>query len=273
MDKPDNYPDIVYKYRSWKDKYHKKVLIDNELYLASPKDFNDPFDLRIPIDYSLLDSDQKIDTYVVDLIKQGGTKLLEQYPNWDETKVFNYIKQDITEDLPKVQSDYEDRSYEQVDKHYGILSMSERWDKILMWSHYADKHFGYCVGFWEEKLRNSGICGNGGQVSYDPDNKFPRIDPMEKQEVKAIKQTHSKAYDWEYENEYRLSKISWPDEFTDETRTCKVDDELFAEVIIGLRTTEQDRNEIISIAKQKAIKVFQVVKVPWEFKIDREEIE
>ncbi|EPJ44297.1 MAG: hypothetical protein OFPII_35920 [Osedax symbiont Rs1] len=30
---------------------------------------------------------------------------------------------------------------------YGILSMTERIDNLLMWSHYADSHTGFVIGF------------------------------------------------------------------------------------------------------------------------------
>lgn len=40
-------PSILYKYRNWKDDYHKGLLTHNEIYFASPKDFNDPYDCRI----------------------------------------------------------------------------------------------------------------------------------------------------------------------------------------------------------------------------------
>src|SRR3954471_5525958 len=29
----------------------------------------------------------------------------------------------------------------------GVLSLSERWNSVLMWSHYADNHRGVCIEF------------------------------------------------------------------------------------------------------------------------------
>jgi len=37
------FPEIIYKYRTWTCSYHKDTLLNNEVYLAQPKDFNDPF--------------------------------------------------------------------------------------------------------------------------------------------------------------------------------------------------------------------------------------
>jgi len=45
---PGNVPDALYKYRCWGNANHKRVLTRNELFLARPSGFNDPFDSRTP---------------------------------------------------------------------------------------------------------------------------------------------------------------------------------------------------------------------------------
>ena len=39
-------PKTVYKYRDWKNEYHRKILLHQEIYIPSPSKFNDPFDCR-----------------------------------------------------------------------------------------------------------------------------------------------------------------------------------------------------------------------------------
>jgi len=59
-------PLIVYKYRNWENISHRNTLIYNEIYLASPKDFNDPFDCRItPNLKSLTPEEEK--QYIIDM--------------------------------------------------------------------------------------------------------------------------------------------------------------------------------------------------------------
>ena len=41
------YPKIIYKYRTWDNKYDKDILRKNQLYLSSPKRFNDPNAIEI----------------------------------------------------------------------------------------------------------------------------------------------------------------------------------------------------------------------------------
>lgn len=42
---------MLYKFRDWKCDYHKKVLSNQELFFSSMRDFNDPFDSDIRINY------------------------------------------------------------------------------------------------------------------------------------------------------------------------------------------------------------------------------
>ena len=55
---------VIYKYRDWSKEFHRRMITDRELYLASPKDFNDPFDCRITQNFELLKSDKDISEYV-----------------------------------------------------------------------------------------------------------------------------------------------------------------------------------------------------------------
>ncbi len=58
---PEDFPKILYKFRYFDEKgYHLRILTDNEIFFASPKLFNDPFDCRIPVRYDLGNRDQKI---------------------------------------------------------------------------------------------------------------------------------------------------------------------------------------------------------------------
>jgi hypothetical protein len=59
---------VLYKYRNWTDENHKKMLKENELFFASPRSFNDPFDCKIPVNFSILNTNEKIDLYVKALI-------------------------------------------------------------------------------------------------------------------------------------------------------------------------------------------------------------
>ena len=68
---------IIYKYRDWKDEYHKNILLKNQIYLASPKDLNDPFDCRINANFTLLTPKEE-DSYINDWPSQVFQKLKKE---------------------------------------------------------------------------------------------------------------------------------------------------------------------------------------------------
>lgn len=262
--KPKDYPETLYKYRSWSNEYHRKIISENQLYLASPKDFNDPIDCRIGNNYSLLDSDEKITEYAEIITTRHWDKVVQMGldPNKEKERIINELKTDLN----SVQKGDDENTFKMQDKHFGVLSMSARFDSILMWSHYADFHKGFCVGFDETKMRESNLFGKGGPVTYD--NEFPKIDPRNNRTPeKSFLQTHYKAKDWNYEEEYRLTKLFFPGEPTQDDRIVTVPNDFITEVIIGLKTPNEHKDEIMEVCNRKQIPVYQIEQIPFEFKL------
>ena len=264
MESKSKYPLKVYKYRSWIDENHKNLLLKNQLYFTSPRDFNDPFDYKIPYDYSLLDTDEKIEKYLA----QKRSDSQSYYSATDLEKLMKNFEYRLRNQPIKVQEEYNALYFEGVDNHYGVLSLSERWDSILMWSHYADFHRGYCVGFWEEKLRKTFIV-TGGRVTYPPDNSFPRLSPIGETLHNMIQESHVKSNNWKYEEEYRLAKIFYPEIPSIEDRIQEFPNEFISEIIIGLSASEKTCNEFIEIGKKKCVEVYLTVKKPFKFELER----
>ena len=269
MDQKEKYPSLVYKYKNWTEDNHKNVLKKNQLFFTSPKDFNDPFDYKIPHDYSLLNTVEKIDAYLKkkkEYHQSQGSEIDDNFMQMLEK--FGWR---LRNESDKVQQEYNTLYFDGADIHYGVLSLSERWDSILMWSHYGDFHKGYCVGFWEEKMRNS-ILATGGRIYYPQNDEFPKIDPLGDEIINMVLQSHAKSNDWRYEQEYRLTKIFYPEIPSIKDRIQEIPNIFFAEIIIGLNATAETRNEIVQIGKEKGVKVYQVIKVPFKFAIDRIEL-
>ncbi len=265
-------PEIVYKYRDWNNPFHKNILLHNEIYLASPKDFNDPFDCRIPINFQVL-SDEEKEKFKVEIVIQqiqknpgAGDILASKLNDLDERM----------NDIEKFQEGYEEFYFNQIDTNYGIFSLSKTFKGILLWSHYSNNHQGFCVGFREEKLREScSFIARTGIVSYETN--FPRIKPkvretFEEKLTRIHVQTTTKSKDWEYEEEYRLIKVfeRKPQSFE---RCFQLPNEVFSEVILGIDISPKNKEEIIYVCKIKNIPVYQAKKVPFKFEIDRELIE
>jgi len=264
-------PKIIYKYRDWTDTNHKKMLINNELYLASPKSFNDPFDCRIGQNFSLL-SRKESDKYITDLAISMFDEVERQ------GKDMAFVIKDFEKrfaDKAEFQIHADNLLFEFQNDCYGIFSCSRRWNSILMWSHYSAKHSGICVGLkWEKMMTliNVNNFGKAGDVSYV--NDFPEIKPCIAKLDKAImeksfKETHSKAKEWKYEKEYRFMKTN-PDGLTDLDRIVHVSNDFFSEVILGIAISDEHRNEIKKICDSKGIPVYQAKKRKFKFEICKE---
>ena len=259
---------IIYKYRDWKDPYHKVILLKNQLYLASPSDFNDPFDCRINANFSLL-SPKESNEYINELAIKG-------FPESEKRGLdFANVLKDFEErfnDKENFQSDTDSLLFEAQDDHYTIFSCSLDWDSIPMWSHYANNHKGFCIGFWIDKMMNSQMFGKLGEVKYT--DEYPPIKPrVAKKDEQMIRnsflETHTKARDWDFESEYRFMSNHFPKKLTLHDRIKTIPDEFFAEVILGIEISDEDKDEIVRHCNSKEIPVFQAEKKEFEFKIKR----
>lgn len=259
---------IVYKYRNWKDKFHKNLLSKNEVFLTQPKKLNDPFDCTIPICYHLLNSDKKILKCAQLEVNRHRSQLLKN--GRDLSEELNKRIYDLKNNMSSIQKLDSEFDFISFNKHYGVLSLSKNWNNILMWSHYSDSHKGYCVGFWKNKLSSSlnGLCK---PVVYNRKNQYPLIDPMLEPSEKNDLKIYHKAFDWKYEAEYRLKKF-FEQEASDLDRKVLIQNDCFAEITIGMSASSDTERRILSIARKKKIKVYKAIQVPFKFKLDRIEI-
>ena len=263
-------PDVLYKYKDFKKDFSKKILNANELFLSSPKSFNDPFDCRIPPCLKLLRNKERAFEYAERILNNQKNEILSSGNDFE--KVSEQYKDLMWNKADILQQNISQITFDVQDKILGILSLTTKWDDILMWSHYGDFHQGICYGFDLKALQNSEEFLYGGFVHYS--NEYPLIDPIESIEKEAAKlQTHYKAYNWNYEKEYRLVKVYEDDidQFS-KKRIFKVPDTVFKEIIVGNDFPENELKEIINIASTKKAKLFKANKVAWKFELQRTRI-
>lgn len=262
----------LYKYRSWDNEYHRNLLTKNEVFMASPDSFNDPFDCRIPVNYLALDTEEKQKEFVHKRLRE-----LEPHLHPLSLEFLSKEREGIRRmsNIEQHQRDSEILRFSEEDKRTGILCLTKRWDSILMWSHYGDFHQGISVGFHESAINSDQLFGMGGPVNYT--NDFPMLNPLVKPSEEEFMEsvynrTFLKAKDWEYEEEYRL-KIFRDYPLSKSDRVITLPDDCFTEINLGLKFPADKVDEVCDIAKEKNIPVFQVKKVPFKFELDREQIQ
>jgi len=265
-----SYPETIYKYRDWSNEFHKSILTKNEVFLSPPLGFNDPFDCRIPNNYLTLDSDEKKKDFVDRIAEQHASNFRDRDIKVEDWKV-SMLKR--LEDIEQFHKEQESNEIGLQDERYGILSLTTRWNSILMWSHYGNFHKGFCVGFNEVEMRDSLLFGKGGRVLYSTE--FPDLPPDifltdEEQTINGFKKLFTKAKDWEYEDEYRLAS-TFPNkaDLEDPRRVVTLPEFVYKEIVLGIMCSEQDKNDLQDIAKEKGIPIYQAVKRTNHFLIDR----
>jgi hypothetical protein len=256
----------LYKYRCWNNTLHKRALTHNELYFASPADINDPFDFKITIDYSLLDTIEKRECYVDKLICDAYDILVERGINIALKK--KELMWRLVNDRDRMQEEYNTTNFQWTDQRFGVISFSERWDSVLMWTHYSDNHKGFCIGYNREKFRSSNLFGLAGPVVYT--DYYPQVNPLDPDlKNELLIKTHTKALDWKYEKEFRLT-ILWDEKNpSNEERILNVPDDFIEEVLLGMCVNDENKSEIVEIGKRKNIPIFMITKKPNSFLLEK----
>ena len=238
-------PDTLYKYRDWSLKNHKRFLTKQEAYFASPSDFNDPFDCKIPIRYDI-NSEKHLEDIYYNMVKAV-------HQNATDEEVRDFAKKHVKEgpvspdQFKKNGTEY----FQNLNRRMGVFSLSACNNDILMWGHYANSHRGFCVGLDTGELMKTEGVDFIGKVQYCP--VFPIIVPVGSIEDDFHKQIFSKWDKWEYESEFRLTKnhIS--------NRRIKFPKSAFKEIILGSNMTINERQSLIKMTNKlmPGVKIYE----------------
>jgi hypothetical protein len=117
----------------------------------------------------------------------------------------------------------------------GLYCLSRVQDRILMWSHYAQEHRGYCLEF--EATDHTPVFGEAQPVLYSDD--YPIIEFFETPHEKRVDLVFLTNYTgWAYEEEWRIIDVHNGSGL----RTYPT--ELLKGVIFGLRMSANDKDRV-----------------------------
>jgi len=92
-------------------------------------------------------------------------------------------------------------SKEEIDQNKGLLCFSSSWDNPVLWSHYAEKHRGVCLGFDVPDHLLVPVIYTDKPMKIDTGGKSS-LPKLSESFVNALLRT--KYVDWRYEDEYRV---------------------------------------------------------------------
>lgn len=263
-------PRHLYKFRSWNDEHHRKLLEDQIVWFASPASFNDPFDCKIHYQYDKMPQEEKT--------KRVHKLAKEQYPDWDNDRLHRETRR-ILDEHPVFSSDANLRKREWkkwgelLARYFGILSFAGCIDNILLWSHYSDFHRGFCVKIdghllaeqLFDLIRTDNHAVDFQKVQYQ--EMYPVVIPTNDsdEDLDRFKRLLTiKSLAWQHENEYRFIYIRR----TNLARS--ISKRTIKRVILGCQMSAKDEKEIVSLVTTELphTEIWRAVKSPDEFKLE-----
>jgi hypothetical protein len=256
-------PSILYKYRDWTNKFHRKLISHQEIYFPKPSEFNDPFDGNIPVRWDLMSYEECFEKnlgLINTVHKNKDQKLVREYAKKVTDEKTLWYPEKLSKERP-----------EQLHKWnsiIGLFSLSNVNDNILMWSHYSLNHSGFAVGLKTESLINDYVFDYLEPIKYQEE--YPIIKGTDDTTVQFYKKFFHKSELWNYEKEWRLSKNHI------EKRLVKLKKETIDQIIIGCCADRKQIEEIIGKVKKYLLpttRVFKADKSEVNFELTISEIE
>ena len=234
------HPSVLYKYRCWNNYLHKKILTENKIYLASPKNFEDIYDCKVPERFPSKDELYKFFLY----------KAKNDYSQWTRQEKRKFARKWAKKSplaKPKVLADLIEKFNNEFNNRFGVLSMTADPNNDAMWGKYGDNHQGVCIGFDTHLLFN--CVGGGGEVHYV--EILPEIEFLNDDfKAKHVKNIYFKEEKWSFEKEYRLHKM-WQHNVDNEERNIELPADCIVKIILGKKMSSLAKEEISQIAKIK----------------------
>ena len=245
-------PEILYKYRNF-DARSISMLANNQIYFASLLDFNDPFDCVAHEHLFETHTPQSLELLArlhPQVSPENTARLIEAIQRHPEIKKI-IAEQKIA--LPKFLNET------------GVLCLSACNDSILMWSHYANYHKGFCIGFknnigLQDSLIREVSYTKARSNDFIPLYLFSQIATTE-EAIDNLLQLFifTKYIDWQYEQEWRI---------IGEKGIAIYPHDCIEHIIFGLKMPLEERNTIHYLLKNKNVNFFEAVKSKQHFSIE-----
>lgn len=235
------------------------VLVKGQVRFTPPGAFNDPFEFRPVVSQIADDSylrdyiDREFDRTVDAELKKLGPLIhavpieyLAELRAKARSQIQPAFRAFEAALIPRLKHEFEDR----FNRYFGVLCLSENWDSILMWGHYAHSHEGFAIGFnsehpfFNQRRSEKDEFGFLRRVRYE--KKRPVVSLANSD---GLEWFETKADVWRYESEWRMFLVlSGASQViqTNETQIHLFDfpPDSVEEVLLGYRCSEKTERHI-----------------------------
>jgi len=240
----DKTPSIIYKYRTWEDNWHKKIITDREVWFAHPHTLNDPFDVRPPLNYIVGKVDwDKVKTKLMIAGRQLNLNLTRAELETEVEKRLQDMKEDPIAYYTNSNKNYilDSNNYDNI----GVFSCCSSFDNEPMWAHYGNNHCGFSVGFNTIELSKTLDKCVFDFVEYnDTPIDYHILGDVENSDS-YVSNLFRKSTKWKVEEELRFIAIGI-DVINKRAEVFPVN--AVEEIIFGINTSQKTQDEIIKQA-------------------------
>lgn len=298
----DIVPSRLFRYRQC-NKYNYDALDSDKFLLTKPVQFNDPYDSLIYVNKKLIynqlleppdvDLIEKLnqdevfkkeeierfgEEYIEKLIKSGGFKSKEEkifYTTLSKKIYSKFINELI------------DLALTTLKQSTLVGCLSERFDSILMWSHYAENHTGFVLGYdfkerfsiksnkdgntysefvdkkifpirySNERYDATEYISNNFIYNFHVNNKLP-ITPPFFDKLFYYKYLLYKSSEWRYEKEWRIIKQTGLDKLETKSNFDFIHHIIPKEIYLGSKISKWDEKILRNIAEKKNIRIYKM---------------
>lgn len=255
---------ILYKYLSPE---RIDVLANCKFRYSQPGALNDPFEVKLSFGKLASDSEainlfnEKFPVELEEFYKSHPRELRRKLSFKEFQKKSQYLipaaLAQYMKNLDELTPVVREQATQFMDENIGIFSLTQTSINKLMWSHYADSHKGFIIGFdvthpyFNQKKSDVDEFGYLRKVEYR--NNRPSLPMVEHEGTDVLL---IKSREWEYEEEWRIIR---PLREADEVRDFKpysiylfnFPTDTIREVILGCKMSGDKKNELIGLIKLK----------------------
>lgn len=258
----------------------KLEAFEGVVYPSSPLYFNDPYDCEFCIHPDALLEILDRQTYIKILEEQFRLKPKEKKKILNTKNIGSTIQQilrnhgvKLQKSLVNVLQDKLNSSMSEVKDSVRVVCLSEVYDSILMWSHYAQNHTGFCIEY--DFAENNMFYKRLYPVKYTTDRYAISKADMSHSNTRWIYKTIcSKSDVWSYEKEWRIvtanfEKMGLKNLEGKYVFDLKTNIKAF---YLGAKIAEKFKEEIIKFGKNNNIHVYQMILSPNSYELNAQRI-